>query len=540
MSDLKYLKNKISSLNVDQKSLFDQMQNDNLLQICIPTGAGKGYLMIIDLLNQVVSEKSKTFVISSHRLMLNTQHLNDIFDTMSPMIGNIGYIFVGSSKYDTSKFQNNVEFNTQLLKKGISYNEIVSSTNRKSEIEEIVKNHHNAGRKVIILTTYHSLHTLKGLEIDTIYNDEAHTLASESETAQFRDNFNTIKYKRCFFLTATPKDCVEDTETFLMNNEEAFGKRIGLNFRQCVESGYIVKPVIHIAMPEEYNNSYELKSISNMAKFVMDTYEAHSKFIKENSFDSNKIEPKILVKCPSVDEMWLLHKELIGKITGVKICAGASRNELSNFCHFIDEEGIVGRSEYLERIQNFEDDDKVIVLHYDTMSEGINVAGFTGVEFLGGKLPTITKTLQNTGRSTRLHKEDRDKFRSGEISVGDGNWIKPYCAVIIPYWDKESEFTTRELARQIRELRDNFSYDPIFYVSIGNDLGKGKKPDDMTSLNKVEDKSKKVQLIENILNEIEVMDQEEIDLIERERINSMSKLDLLKENIDEWFNRNNK
>lgn len=254
----KYLKNKISSLNSDQKNLFDEMQKDNLLQICIPTGAGKGYLMIIDLLNQVVSKKSKTFVISSHRLMLNTQHLNDIFDTMSPIIGDVGFIFVGSSKYDTSKFQNNIDFNTQLLKKGISYNEIVSSTNRKTEIEEIVKNHHNSGRKVIILTTYHSLHTLKGLEIDTIYNDEAHTLASESETAQFRDNFNTIKYKRCFFLTATPKDCVEDTETFLMNNEEAFGKRIGLNFRQCVENGYIVKPVIHIAMPEEYNNSYEL------------------------------------------------------------------------------------------------------------------------------------------------------------------------------------------------------------------------------------------------------------------------------------------
>jgi hypothetical protein len=523
-----YLNNKIKSLNMDQLDLFNEMQKNNLLQVCIPTGAGKGYLMMVDLLNQVISKEFKIFVISSHRLMLNTQHLNDIFDIMSPMIGDIGYVFVGSSKYDISKFQENIEFNTKLLKNGISYNEIISSTNRKSEIEEIVKNHHNSGRKVIILTTYHSLHTLNGLEIDTIYNDEAHTLASELETAQFRENFNSINYNRCFFFTATPKDCVEETETFLMNNENLFGRRIGLNFRQCVENGYIVKPVIHIAMPEEYDNSYDFKSINNMSKFIMDTYEAHSKFIKENSVDSNKIEAKILVKCPSVDDMWLLHKELIGKIDGVKICAGASRNELSTFFHFIDDEGIVSRSKYLERIQNFENNDKVIVLHYDTMSEGINVAGFTGVEFLGGKLPTITKTLQNTGRSTRLHKEDRDKFGRGEIIVGDGNWIKPYCGVIIPYWDKESEFTTRELARQIRELRDNFSYDPIFYVSIGSDIGEGKKVDDIDSLNKIELKSKKIILIENILNEIEVMDKEYNSNLELERLKKME--------FDEWFN----
>ena len=116
----------------------------------------------------------------------------------------------------------------------------------------------------------------------------------------------------------------------------------------------------------------------------------------------------------------------------------------------------------------------------------------------------------------------------GEIIVGDGNWIKPYCGVIIPYWDKESEFTTRELARQIRELRDNFSYDPIFYVSIGSDIGEGKKVDDIDSLNKIELKSKKIILIENILNEIEVMDKEYNSNLELERLKKME--------FDEWFN----
>lgn len=528
MSKIKdFVKNKINTLNIDQLSLFKQMQSNDKLQICIPTGAGKGYLMIVDLLNQIVNSKNDVFVISSHRLMLNTQHLNDIFDMLSPMLGKIGYVFVGSSKYDTSKFQTNASFNKLLLKKRLSYNEIVSSTTSKKEVDEIVSNHIQSGRKVIILTTYHSLHTLKNTNIDIIYNDEAHTLASESETALFRDNFESIKYKRCFFLTATPKDCVEDTEAFLMNNEDVFGKRIGLTFKECVDRGYITKPVIHVAIPSNLNYDVEFKSVSNMSKFIQETFSAHTSFIKEHSSDPDKVAPKILVKCYSVDDMWRIHTDLVGKLPGVKICAGASRNESSNFNHFINNEGIVSRSEYLERLQDLKEEDMAIILHIDTMSEGINLAGFTGTEFLGGKLPTITKTLQNTGRSTRLHKSDRDRVRSGEITTSDySKWIKPYCAVIIPFWDKESEFTTKELARQIKGLRDNFGYDPTYYISIGSDLSKGKKEEDIDALNKKKEINKKFEIIDEINHEIELMDQEESDIKDLHIVKDM--------NLDDW------
>jgi hypothetical protein len=526
-----YLKSKLDSLTEDQKSLYNDMLSNNLLQICIPTGAGKGYLMMVDLLNQIVSTRNKVFVISTHRLMLNTQHLNDIFEMLSPILGNIGYIFVGSSKYDVSKFQENTEFNKALLEKKLSYNEIVSSTTNSKEVNELVKNHIDNGRKVVILTTYNSLNTLKDLEIDTLYCDEAHTLASVEDAAKFKDNYNVISHKRCYFLTATPKDCVEDTESFLMNNEEVFGERIGLDFRHCVENGYIVRPVIHIALPNNFDPTVDFKSIENMSKFVRDTFFAHKDFIKQNSVDSEKIAPKILVKCASVDDMWKIHKQLLGTIQDVKICAGASRNDTSNFCHFIDSEGIVGRSEYLEKLQNLEDSEMAIVLHYDTMSEGINVAGFTGVEFLGGKLPTITKTLQNTGRATRLHKEDRNNFREGKIIVGDSNWIKPYCSVIIPYYDRESEFTSRELARQIKSLRDNFGYDPIFYVSIGSDIGKGKVDPEIDELNDGDEKKRKFAVIDEINHEIELLDFEEIDEKEKKRINELPKMTLLMETL---------
>lgn len=525
----KYLKSKLDSLTTDQKELFDEMQKNNLLQICIPTGAGKGYLMMVDLLNQVVSTNANVFAISSHRLMLNTQHLNDIFDVLSPMLGDIGFIFVGSSGFDHSKFQSNVTFNSQLLKKGLSYNEIVTSTTRKSDVEDNVKRHIEAGRKVIILTTYHSLHTLKGLQIDTIYNDEAHTLATESDTAQFRDNFVLINYKRCFFLTATPKDCTNSDEAFLMNNESVFGKRIGLNFRECVERGYIVRPVVHIAMPSDYNIDDHFDTPQNMAKFVSETFVAHKDFIKNSSSYPDKIAPKMLVKCSSVDDMWEIHGLLLGTIPGVKICAGASRNPKSTLNHFIDSEGIGDRSEYLEKIQNFLEEEMAIVLHYDTMSEGINVAGFTATQFLSGKLPTITKTLQNTGRSTRLHKYDRDRIKTGEITTTDySNWVKPYCAVIIPYWDNKSEFTAQQLAKEIRDLRDNFDFNPSYLVSVGTDIGRGGEDEELTTLNSKDKLDKKSKIVEEIDNEIENLDILAAQAAQSQKVNNLT--------IDEWFN----
>jgi hypothetical protein len=524
----KYLIDKLNSLNSDQLKLFNDIQKNKLLQICIPTGAGKGYLMMIDILNRILNSQETIFAISSHRLMLNTQHLNDLFEMLSPFVGNIGFVFVGSSKYDTSKFQNNPFLNKSLLKSKLSYDEIISSTTNTKEVDELVKSHLDNNRKVVILTTYHSLHTLKNQSVDTIYCDEAHTLASDEDSAKFRVNFESITASNKYFLTATPKDCFEDTEAFLMNNKEVFGERVGLTFKECIDKGYMVKPVLHIAMPGNYDNSLEFKSVKNMTKFVTDTFKAHNKWLKEVSFDGSRIAPKILVKCPSVDDMWKIWNELNGKFEGVRICAGASRNDMSSFNHFIDSEGIAGRSEYLEKIQNFDESEMAIVLHYDTMSEGINVSGFTGVMFLGGKLPTIIKTLQNTGRATRLHLFDRDRLGKGEIMVGDGKWIKPNCAVIIPFWDSESDFTKEELSKQIKGLRDNFGYDPVYYVSIGSDIGSGKKKDDMEGLNKKDEKNKKSELIEEIQHYIERFDKEESDLKEIERINSMS--------MEEWFN----
>jgi len=531
MSNIEYLESKIGTLNSDQFNLWSEMRTNNRLNICIPTGSGKGYIMMVDLLNRIIKSDEKVFTIASHRLMLNGQHMDDIFNMTSPLVGDIGFIFVGSSRYDITKFQQDPKINSGLFSKGLSFNDIFQSTTRKFELAAYTQKHIQSGRKVVILTTYHSLNCLSGLEVGTLYCDEAHTLATDTETAQFKENFESITYKNCYFFTATPKDLAEDGDFFLMNNESVFGKRIGLTFKECVEKGYIVTPVVHIAMPQSYDSGVDYKSVENMAKFVEDTFRAHSEFVRKNSCDPDKIEPKLLVKCPGVDEMWKIRKLLVGKMDGVKICAGASWSN-TNYNHYIDDEGISGRGDYLDGIKAISG--RAIVLHFDVMGEGVNITGFTGVMFLGGRLPTIVKTLQNTGRATRLHPEDRNRFRKGEIKVGEyEGWIKPFCAVIIPFFDRESEMTSKRISEDIKELRDSFDFNPVYYVSVGSDLGSSGGGEEMEGLNDSEKVGKKVKLIEEIKHNIEVLDRNQADAIKRKEI-----LDLT---LEDWFNfANNK
>lgn len=93
-------------------------------------------------------------------------------------------------------------------------------------------------------------------------------------------------------------------------------------------------------MPANYDSGVDYRSIQNMAKFVSDTFEAHREFIRKNSKDPSKIAPKLLVKCPGVEEMWELRKLLMGG--EVTICAGASWNK-DGQNHYVDDQGISGR-----------------------------------------------------------------------------------------------------------------------------------------------------------------------------------------------------
>ena len=547
------IKDLIKTFSVDQKEMFDILNENSKYQFRVPTGVGKGYVMMVHILNSVMNADYSKFVISSHRLSLNNQHLRDLIDFYVDLnlVSKIKFLSVGSQalsinkllsddyelakKFNNQLFEYNFEFD---IKNKITQSDIFQSTLSKRDVNKIIKKNDKNGFKTIIITTYNSLDKLKDQEIDTIYLDEAHILASEKEDADFKNSYQLINSKKSFFFTATPKDVEEQLleseggdDIFLMNNKEIFGDIYQIPFVKCVKSGYIAKPIIHIAHPKEMIDDKDYNSIENKSKFVKETFESHRNWLKSISSTPDEIEAKILVRCESVPHMWSMYEMLSAIMpSDVIICAGASYNADHVSNHVISGEWESNRDEFVNNIQNIPDDRKVIILNYDIFSEGINVPGITGVMFLQGKMPSIAKVIQNIGRSTRLHRIDRDRIRKGEISTDNyGEWVKPNCAVIIPYWDSSSEFTKKILADVVRKLRDSWEFDPHFIVSIGDDFANSDPEEDIDDLNKKDKKDKNIKLIEEICNEIESLDKEDLDLVERERIQNLSESELFDE-----------
>jgi hypothetical protein len=332
--------------------------------------------------------------------------------------------------------------------------------------------------------------------------------ASDSESKKsFRENYNKIETKNRYFFSATPKDIVgydEDdfTDEFLMNNEKIFGERIGITIKEAIAGSYIPKPAIHLSLPENYLHT-DMENVTNLSVFIENSFVAHSKQIENDSNVPEKLAPKILVKCSNVDQMWAL-KEILYKYcnsNNIRLFAGASRKQSTNDAEYQMDNNILTKSEHLDSLQKLQDHEKAIVLHYDTLSEGINVAGFTGVMFLNDMPPTIMKLLQNIGRALRLHEDDRVAIRNRYIdSLDYSKWIKPYAYIILPVYNPESEESQKTISNIIFNLRDK-GIESSYLVSIGSDKPKadGKIPVPENKDPRVDVQKKLVQNIEHYI-----------------------------------------
>ena len=469
-----YCLDAISTLNEDQKEWFENINSNSKMNLCSPTGAGKGYLMIVDILCKILISEDNVIAIASHRLLLNTQHIEDIIDKLKPYLDKIKIIFVASKEFTVSEDMIELIENSNAL----SVKRLISNSSTKKDLTKKVNKNKRNKKKTIIISTYHSLMNLSNINIDTIYFDEAHTLASayeKEDSKSFKDNFFSLTFEKSYFFSATPKDLhlkmSQETDTFLMNNTNIFGKRYGITLSDAIYKGYITKPIIHIATPEKWNEQSDVGNLDNMIKFIIDTYQHHNKLIKENSYAPSGIEGKILIRAKNVTQMWKIYDKLIEKdFKDISIFAGASHKNGGKASYEIDGERQKSKEVHLEKLQKLKYNEKAIVLHVDTLSEGINVDGFTAIMFLSDEPTTLMKLLQNIGRALRLHKQDRDKIRNNEISTENyDDWIKPYSYIILPVYSVESD-ESMEIISSILEELIHLGVDSNYYVSIGTNI----------------------------------------------------------------------
>lgn len=87
------------------------------------------------------------------------------------------------------------------------------------------------------------------------------------------------------------------------------------------------------------------------------------------------------------------------------------------------------------------------------------------------------------------------------------------------------------LTEDQRELYNLMLSNDKLQICIPTDVGSGSLESDLAALNKLDEKSEKYDLIEEVTHEIELLVKEEEDSKEAIRLNSLSKLELLKEKL---------
>ena len=60
-----YLQSKFDQLNLDQKRIIQEIDSNDKINVCIPTGTGKGFMMFYDILDNIELNKINTICIAT-------------------------------------------------------------------------------------------------------------------------------------------------------------------------------------------------------------------------------------------------------------------------------------------------------------------------------------------------------------------------------------------------------------------------------------------------------------------------------------------
>ena len=184
---------------------------------------------------------------------------------------------------------------------------------------------------------------------------------------------------------------------------------------------------------------------------------------------------------------------------GGKFYAVASDQDVNNYINGKR----VSRREWLKQLQidGSNPNQEMIVIHYDILTEGIDVPGLTGVLFLRNLKKS--KFIQTFGRVARLDRSDRRLIEDKIITPNEVDKMnKPYAWVIIPAVKIEDDDKLANLRDLVDQLRD-FDFDPREHIQP-NDRGNGVGEDNNDPI-VPEDSIRKLiaQEIENYDHEVE-------------------------------------
>lgn len=366
-----------------QQNILDSLKKYKRGLITCPTGGGKTVTFIHDSRRFLIP--GGVVVVVAPQLMLSDQ----LFKEFDKHLSDVDFYYrqVSSEKVTFQRDRKNLKFRITPPK---------SPTTVVDEIQDTYRIAQKLKKPLILFVTYASLERIVSADIpvSAVYYDEAHNATAS-------DNFNAVKgisekAKHNYFFTATPRYTQSRSVSGAgMNNTDVYGEHIAnVKFRDLVQQGIIVSPWIHLLKSNA--QSRNLDEVSVDIDSIMETVNYYE---KEHSDTGAH---KILVACRGTKSIQDIRKSMMkwanGK--GYDLLSVDSVNG-----GFINEQKICSGSDkgkFLQKLNELGQDltQKMIVLHYDMLGEGIDVKAFTGTVFIRNILSKI-KAVQAIGRVIR-------------------------------------------------------------------------------------------------------------------------------------------
>jgi len=367
------------TLRPHQQRMLDALLTASIGRVTCPTGGGKTLVMILDALRRLqAAETPQTIVVVSPRILLSVQLYEEFFTELNGKV-DCTVLHVHSGE---------VEGHSTTKIKEIAIHQSICKA---------------ANSHQLIFTTYNSLRRVNesGIDVDTIYYDEAHNSVR-------RDFFMevaaaTLTAKNAYYFTATPKFRGGNIS---MHNTDVYGSElISVPAPELINNGSIIPPTVQ-AHVVDFERNKSLLAAENDREVLMDIV---------GKLDDDAAQ-KILVAAPNTRVLWAL-------LSQTNVMAEFAERGY-DVLHITSKHGAyinkqkVGREVFFDTLTAWGQDPnrKFIMFHYSILSEGINVPGLTHTILLRN-LPVI-EMAQTIGRVIRLDKRDAADIAAGKIPAG--------------------------------------------------------------------------------------------------------------------------
>lgn len=469
--------------------------------IVLPTSTGKTYVQSAIIAKDVLmnSDQFRMYVINAPRIILTYQLLKEVYKFLVNQGIEARYHFTHSGSAVDERDLEDIRINARQDGIEIPYSDIDSTTSSLRLVDAMEKAREQEV-PLIIFSTYNSAQRVEESRnqikypISIVLNDEAHYLVQE----RFYDILSILKSSRCYFFTATMRYTPSD-EGRGMNNVESYGKVLyTLTPREAIDRGKMVRPRLHLIKTDGVYNSEDFDRSFNLV--------LHNSFIEhKKQMDTHhpNLKPKMLIGTRGADDMKNFinspqYQELRNE--GVEIFAISSNEEIGN-----DINGQkVRRQDFLSTLRKFGCDKTktILVLHYDILTEGIDVPGFTGCMLF--RTLTKSKFLQTYGRIARLDPDDRKLLDTSVIRSSDLDLMnKPFGYVLLPSITETNKDDGEFMKNIVRELRE-YGFESKEDI-IGDFDPKGIGEEEPMEVSSTPDRNQRStgRLINEVLSEIE-------------------------------------